>query len=199
MALLKPLEPNKAVWHKVLIFGVFKRHTIAESTKFRVALSVGEKNVVGYEKLKLEWDYIQTYAYHFSFVKEGGWWGTEGSWAEADSSGVYDMPCRLEVSFGDVLTTSYKFFSTACLCWGKNLIPGTLYTLWSVYKAAWESQNPRLDGVRRDLWRPPSATPSWILPEQVARDHIQVGWMSPETETPQPPWAACPRALSLSR
>ena len=64
-----------------------------------------------------------------------------------------------------------------------------------------ESQNHRMFGVGRDLCESSSPT---LLPKQghlqQAAQELRPGgsWISPERENPQPLWAACSRAPSLS-
>ena len=62
-------------------------------------------------------------------------------------------------------------------------------------------QNHRMVGVGRDLCgsSSPVPLPKQGHPEQAAEDLVQAGLeISPEKETPQPPWAACARAPSPS-
>ena len=68
-----------------------------------------------------------------------------------------------------------------------------------------KSQNHRMFRVGRDLWGSPSPTPCPTpCPEAgspragCTGPHPGRSWISPEKETPQPPWAAWARALSPS-
>lgn len=119
MALLKPLELNKAVRPEVLAFGVFKRQNTAESTKFGVAPSAGEKNVIFYEKLsKIGVGLYSNICLPFQFCEKE----REGQELlrgpkQKKTTAVCDMSCLLEDSFGDVSKNKLQtpFYSLSLL------------------------------------------------------------------------------------
>ena len=63
-----------------------------------------------------------------------------------------------------------------------------------------ESQNPSMAGVGRDLCGPPAQPPAQAGSPRAGCTAPRPGGagISPEKETPQPPWAACARAPSPS-
>lgn len=119
MALLKPLELNKAVRHEVLAFGVFKRQNTAESTKFRVAPSAGEKNVICYEKLsKIGGGLYSNICLPFQFCEKEreGQELLRGPKQKKTAAVCVTCHTYWRTLLEMCLRTSYKLLPTACPC-----------------------------------------------------------------------------------
>ena len=109
-------------------------------------------------------------------------------------SSVLHVMHRVDVSQSELASPFEMYLVPSC--WSH-----LLFWLDIFFSQTTQSQNHRMVGVGRDLCGSSSPTPAKAgTPTTGCTGPCPGGfWISPEKETPQPPWAACSRAPSPSK